>query len=680
MIWNIADILRGGWKQHEYQDVILPLVVLKRLDSILADTKAKVLEKHNEYQGKINDLDPILKKTSGAAFYNISDYDFKTILGEPKHLAKNFRLYINGYSKNIQDIFEKFDFNKQLERLEGGDLLFYVIQELNKVDLHPSKVDNYQMGHVFEELLRKFSEMSNETAGEHYTPRDVISVMTELLFSPDTKDLKKPHVIKKIYDPACGTGGMLSVSKDYIFLYGQELNSITYAMAKSDMLIKGDNPDLIRGGEKDQSKASTLANDQFFGESFDYSLSNPPYGVDWKKDKEVVEREASRGHAGRFGAGLPRISDGQLLFLQHLVSKMKPEKDGGSRVAIVHNGSPLFTGDAGSGESEIRRWVLEKDLLETIVALPDQLFYNTGINTYLWFLSNRKPSERKNKVQLIDARSFFKKTRKSLGSKRHEIDSESKKKIVELYEKFEENEFSKIFKTTDFAYRQITIERPLRLKFDFSLEKIKELYFLFHIKTDKQNESELQEVIEQEKELKDSILGKPATKNKKGKEQSIQNHKIFATFIDSFKGEKYTDKNILDKTIEGRSKEIIKGKLGTVLYKSFINTVGERDEKAEICLDKDGNPEPDSELRDYENVPYEMNIKEYFDKEVKPYVPDAWINESVCDAKDGKVGIVGYEIPFTRFFYKYEAPRSLESIEVDIEKVENELLELLKQL
>ncbi len=574
MIWNIADILRGGWKQHEYQDVILPLVVLKRLDSILADTKAKVLEKNNEYKSKINDLDPILKKTAGVPFYNTSDYDFKTLLGESKHLGKNFRQYIRSYSKNIQDIFEKFDFEKQLERLEGGDLLFYVIQELNKVDLHPSQVDNYQMGHVFEELLRKFSEMSNETAGEHYTPRDVISLMTEMLFSPDLKDIKKPHVIKKIYDPACGTGGMLSVAKDYlleinkeadIFLYGQELNSVTYAMAKSDMLIKGDDPDLIRGGEKDHSKASTLANDQFFGEVFDYGLSNPPYGVDWKKDKDAVEREASRGYAGRFGAGTPRISDGQLLFLQHLISKMKPEKDGGSRIAIVHNGSPLFTGDAGSGESEIRRWILEKDLLETIVALPDQLFYNTGINTYLWFVTNRKSKERKGKVQLVDGRGFFKKTRKSLGSKRHEIDAESKKKIVELYTNFEENEFSKIFKTTDFAYRQITIDRPL----------------------------------------------------------------------------------------------IVDGK---------------------ISKDKKGNIEIDKSLRDYENVPYEMDIKEYFDKEVKSYVPDAWINESVFDHKDGKVGIVGYEIPFTRYFYKYEAPRNLEAIETDIEKVENELLVLLKQL
>lgn len=651
MIWNIADILRGGWKQHEYQDVILPLVVLKRLDSILVDTKAKVLEKHNEYKGKVNDLDPILKRTSGVEFYNISDYDFKTLLGEPALLGKNFKKYIAGYSQNIQDIFEKFEFNNQLERLEGGNLLFHIIQELNKVDLHPKAVDNYAMGHIFEELLRKFSEMSNETAGEHYTPRDVISLMAELLLEPDKTDLKRPHVIKKIYDPACGTGGMLTVAKDYIleyinkeadiYLYGQELNAVTYAMAKSDMLIKGENPDLIRGGEKDTTKASTLSNDQFFGEMFDYGISNPPYGVDWKKDKEAVEREASRGHAGRFGAGLPRISDGQLLFLEHLVSKMKPEKDGGSRIAIVHNGSPLFTGDAGSGESEIRRWLLEKDLLEAIVALPDQLFYNTGINTYLWFISNRKSKERKGKVQLIDGRMFFKKTRKSLGSKRHEIDAESKKKIFELYTKYEESEYSKIFSTTDFGYRQIQVERPLRLKFDFTPEKIQELIMVLGI-----------------------------TDNKGGMKD----------FIESFENQIITDKKVLDKLVIEKTKQYISGKLSAALMKKFINIAGVRDETAEICVDKDGKPEADSELRDHENVPWGTDVNEYFTKEVKPYVSDAWVNESVCDAKDGKVGIVGYEIPFTRYFYKYEAPRSLEAIEADIEKVENELLELLKKL
>ncbi|MCX6717155.1 MAG: class I SAM-dependent DNA methyltransferase [Candidatus Taylorbacteria bacterium] len=653
MIWNIADILRGGWKQHEYQDVILPFVVLKRLDSILADSKDKVREQYNQWHGKVKDLDPILKKASGHAFFNVSPYNFHKLTEDPKNIAKNFNKYLSDYSANIQDIIEKFDFETQLERLEGGNLLYLIIQELNKVDLHPSKVDNHQMGQIFEELLRKFSEMSNETAGEHYTPRDVIKLMVEILLSPDEKELKRPHIIKKIYDPACGTGGMLTVAKDYIrdnindkadiFLYGQELNSVTYAMAKSDMLIKGENPDFIKGGEKDQSKASTLSNDQFFGEVYDYGLSNPPYGVDWKKDKDAVENEASRGYAGRFGAGLPRISDGQLLFLQHLVSKMKPEKDGGSRLAIVHNGSPLFTGDAGSGESEIRRWILEKDLLETIVALPDQLFYNTGINTYLWFLTNRKSKERKGKVQLVDARSFFEKMRKSLGSKRHSIDEKSNKKIFELYSKFEENEFSKIFKTTEFAYRQVTIERPLRMNYQVSDERIVKL------KEDK-NFLKLSE-----KEQK-GILGLFA---------SFPNKNLFKS------GESFL------KVFEPHFKSL---KLKSTTQKLILNALSERDENANICLDSNGKPESDSELRDYENIPLGTSIYDYFEKEVKPYVSDAWINDTVRDHKDNQIGVVGYEIPFTRFFYKYEAPRSLEVIETDIEKVENELLGLLKQL
>lgn len=689
-IWSIADILRGGWKQHEYQDVILPLMVLKRLDSILANSKGAVLSKYNEYKGKVNDLDPILKRTSGVEFYNTSGYDFNSLLGDSKHITKNFKQYLSGYSKNIQDIFEKFNFDNQLKRLEGGDLLFLIIQKINSVDLHPSQVDNHTMGQVFEELLRKFSEMSNETAGEHYTPRDVISTLVECLLAPDTKELKKPHVIKKIYDPACGTGGMLTVAKEFItqnindnaeiYLYGQELNSVTYAMAKSDMLIKGENPDLIKGGEEDHSKASTLSNDQFFGEVFDYGLSNPPYGVDWKKDKDAVEREASRGYAGRFGAGTPRISDGQLLFLQHLVSKMKPEADGGSRLAIVHNGSPLFTGDAGSGESEIRRWILEKDLLETIIALPDQLFYNTGINTYLWFVTNRKSKERKGKVQLIDARTFFKKTRKSLGSKRHEIDPESKKNILELYTNFTETEHSKIFNTTDFAYRQITIERPLKLKFDFNEEVIENLYQQFHIKTKEENDFDLAEITKQAQECKGTALEKSTENLVTDRIKSIENQEIFKRFIDSFTGEVYLNKKEFDKILESRSKEYISAKLGSQIYKNFIKNSSQKDELANVVTDKDGNPESDSELRDYENVPWGTDINEYFDKEVKPYVPDAWINESVRDHKDNQVGVVGYEIPFTRYFYKYEAPRSLEEIEGEIEGVENELLELLKQL
>jgi type I restriction enzyme M protein len=656
MIWSVADILRGGWKQHEYQDVILPLVVLKRLDSILADTKAKVLEQHNQYHGKLKDLDQILKHASGAAFYNTSPYDFKKLLEDPYSIAKNFKHYLNGYSENIQDIIEKFDFGKQLDRLEGGGMLFLVLQEINKVNLHPSEVDNHTMGVIFEHLLQKFSEMSNETAGEHFTPRDVIELMVEVLLNPDADLLKKPHRIFKIYDPACGTGGMLTVAKDHIqkhinpkadvYLYGQELNSVTYAMAKSDMLIKGENPDFIRGGEKNHAKASTLSNDQFFGESFDYGLSNPPYGVDWKKDKEEVEREARRGFAGRFGAGTPRISDGQLLFLQHLVSKMKPVKDGGSRIGIVHNGSPLFTGDAGSGESEIRRWVLEKDLLETIVALPDQLFYNTGINTYLWFLTNRKSDERKGKVQLIDARTFFTKRRKSLGNKRNDLvnkPADKKEGICEIYTAFEDGEYSKIFNTTDFGYRQITIERPLRLDFQVSDERLEKL----------KNEKAFEKL-------------KPAAQTALLEHLKAYPHK-----------ELYTNREQFLEVFEPYIKE---QKLGAPLKKAVLNALSARSETADICTDAHGNPESDSDLRDHENVPLGEDIKAYFDREVKPYVPDAWINESIRDHKDNEVGRVGYEIPFTRYFYQYEPPRELEEIEKDIEGVENTLLELLKKL
>jgi len=653
MIWNIADILRGGWKQHEYQDVILPLVVLRRLDSILEDTKPKVLEQYNSYRGKIKDVEPILKKAAGVEFFNSSPYTFKKLLEDPRDIVKNFKLYLNGYSSNIRDIFDKFDFNKQLSRLEGGQLFYLVIKELARIDLHPKSVDNHQMGEIFEELLRKFSEMSNETAGEHYTPRDVIKLMVEILLEPDQKELKRPHIIKKIYDPACGTGGMLTIAKDYIhekinknadiYLYGQELNSVTYAIAKSDMLIKGEDPDLIRGGEKDHQKASTLSNDQFFGDVFDYGLSNPPYGVDWKKDKEVVDREAARGYAGRFGAGTPRISDGQLLFLQHLISKMKTEKDGGSRIGIVHNGSPLFTGDAGSGESEIRRWVLEKDLLEAIVALPDQLFYNTGINTYLWFVTNRKAKERKGKVQLIDARSFGQKMRKNLGNKRHEISEEARGRVMKLYKEFKENEYSKIFKTTDFGYRQITIERPLKLNFQVSPERIEKV----------KAEGVFQRLdAEEQKAVLDLLSG---FTNKNLFTNLVKFLKIFEPYLKPYK-------------------------LSQAIKKVIIGSLSERDENAKVCKDDDGNIESDSELRDYENVPLGQDIYKYFEKEVKPYVADAWIDKSVRDHKDNEIGRIGYEIPFTRHFYKYEAPRNLKEIETDIEKIENELLALLKQL
>lgn len=669
LIWNIAELLRGSWKRHEYQDVILPLAVLKRLDSVLADSKSEVLRHYNQFQGKVS-VDPILKDITKTGFYNISAYDFLRLLDDPKHIAKNLRGYIDGFSDNVKQIIEKFDFEKQLSRLESGNLLYNIIKDFNNVDLHPDTVSNHEMGYLFEELLRKFSEQSNETAGEHYTPREVIQMMVQVLFLPDKNFLSQKHVVKTIYDPACGTGGMLTVSKEFIrehvnkeadiYLFGQELNSVTYAIAKADMLIKGEDPDRIKGGQKDPVEASTLSNDQHLELQFDYMLTNPPFGVDWKKDKEGVDTEAQRGFAGRFGAGTPRSSDGQLLFLQHMISKMRNKADGGSRIAIVFNGSPLFTGDAGSGESEIRRWILENDWLEAIIALPDQLFYNTGISTYVWILTNRKEEERKGEVQLIDARTFFKKMRKSLGNKRHEISDEDREHISKLYEEFKNTKYSKIFKTTDFAFRQITVERPLRLNFQVNDERIEQVKeqptFAGLSVSKKKGDKALLETTEGE------LMQNKIIEVLKGFDDKL--YKNREEFLDVF------DKKFKDADL----------KLPASLKKAILGGLSERDEEADICTDSKGNPESDTDLRDTENVPYGQDIYEYFEKEVKPYAPDAWIDESKKDHKDGLVGRVGYEIPVTRYFYQYEPPRALEEIETDIEKVENELLSMLKEL
>ncbi|OIP96948.1 hypothetical protein AUK40_04320 [Candidatus Wirthbacteria bacterium CG2_30_54_11] len=498
----------------------------------------------------------------------------------------------------------------------------------------------------------------------------MIKLMVEILFAPDRERLQTPHAIRTIYDCACGTGGMLTVGKEHIqktindqadiYLYGQELNPITYAVCKSDMLIKGEDADKIKGGERDHSQASTLSNDQFASEHFDYCLTNPPFGVDWKKDKDAVEKEAERGYSGRFGAGLPRISDGQYLFLQHLISKMRPESEGGSRIAIVFNGSPLFTGDAGSGESEIRRWILEHDWLEAIIALPHQLFYNTGIHTYLWFLTNRKEAKRKGKVQLIDARNYSEKMSKSLGNKRKMISDANRLTIVDIYQMFTEGEQVKVFPTTEFAYRQIMVERPLRLNFQINVERIARL-----------------------KEHK--TFADDAPSKKKGEAGIKENQEWQALRIailrelDALDDTLFTNREAFIQVLEDRFAQA-KLKIPAPLQKVILSELSERDETADICLDKHGHPEPDSELRDTENVPWGQDICRYFEKEVKPYVPDAWINESIRDHKDGQVGRVGYEIPFTRYFYTYVPPRPLESIESDIEQVENELLELLKAL
>lgn len=466
-IWNIADILRGGWKQHEYQDVILPLVVLKRLDSVLAKSKPQVLRTYGDMDGKVSDLTPFLEQAAGYKFYNTSPYDFKKLLDDSEGIYANFINYLDGYSPNVRDIIEKFDFAKQLNKLKGGKILHLIVKELDKVDLSPEAVTNHDMGYIFEELIRKFNEQSNETAGEHYTPREVIRLMVRLLLEPDATRIKGENKIIEMYDPAMGTGGMLTIGKEYIqtkinpaaevYLYGQELNPQTYAIAKSDILIKGEDANRIKGGSGEHAEDSTLSNDQFYDKQFDYVIANPPYGTDWKKDKDAVEAEAARGSAGRFPAGTPAVSDGQMLFLQHMVSKLRPAHEGGGRVAVVHNGSPLFTGAAGSGPSEIRRWVLENDYLEAIIALPTNMFYNTGIATYIWVLTNRKSAVRKGKVQLIDASNIFHKLRKNLGDKNKEMTVEDIDEVYELYEKFAPTKRSKIFDTTDFGYTQVTV-------------------------------------------------------------------------------------------------------------------------------------------------------------------------------------------------------------------------------
>ncbi len=668
-IWNIAGHLHGTFKAHEYQDVILPLTVLKRLDDALEPTKQKTLERFNELDGKVTNLN-ILYRTTGYNFYNTSPYTFRKLLEAPTQAAPNLRKYIDGFSPNVKEIFAKFEFDRVLDKLHESELLYLALKEFNKIDLHPDRVENHVIGLAFEDLIRRFAEQSNETAGEHYTPRDVVRLMTSLLFTGEEKELAKPGVIKEIYDPACGTGGMLTVSKDYIqthfnkdakiFLYGQELNATTYAVCKADMLLKGEDIDYIKGGDKEHSKASTLSNDQHHGQRFDYAISNPPFGVSWEKDKTAVENESERGFSGRFGAGIPRISDAQFLFMQHVISKLKTKEEGGGEAAVVFNGSPLFTGDAGGGESEIRRWILEKDLLDAIVALPEKLFFNTGISTYIWIFSTKKSADRKGKVALIDARTIRTQMRKNLGEKRYEITDENAQEVLAHYAKNKDSENVKIFNTADFAYRQITIQRPLRLRFDITDEAIARL-----------------------KDHKDFLNDVPSKKSgERGDAENKAWQELRAAIYEILEGMRGKVLTSRAKFIEKLESELKKQELKITkkTLKTVWQQIGERDEGAEICLAADGSKEADNDLKDFERVPWGMDVNVYFKKEVEPYASDAWIDEDVRDEEDNEVGIVGYEIPFTRFFYKYEEPRKVEDIETDIKATETEVEKFLKDL
>ncbi|WP_197460996.1 type I restriction-modification system subunit M [Ferroacidibacillus organovorans] len=569
-IWSVADLLRGDYKQSDYGKVILPFTVLRRMDCVLEATKSAVLTEYTKKQAEGVNPDPYLVRESGQKFYNTSPLDMKKLMGDPDHIRENLYSYIQTFSPAVRDIFENFEFHTQIERLHKSGLLYQVTEKFAQIDLHPENVDNHQMGLVFEELIRKFAEISNETAGEHFTPREVIRMMVHLLFIEDDEVLSKPGVVRTIYDPAAGTGGMLSVAGEYLVehnpqarltVFGQELNSESYAICKADMLIKGQDVTNIAYG-------NTLSDDGHPNKHFDYMLSNPPFGVEWKKvEKEVRKEHEQQGYNGRFGPGLPRVSDGSMLFLLHLIAKMRPANEGGSRFGIVLNGSPLFTGSAGSGESEIRRYVLENDLLEAIVGLPTDMFYNTGISTYVWIVSNRKPEQRRGKVQLIDASEFWQKMRKSLGSKRKELAEDHIAEITQLFGDFAEahkdgKPISRIFRNSDFGYRTITIERPLR---------------------DEQD---------------NIVLGQ------KGK----------------FKGKQ----------------------------------------------------QPDSSLRDTENVPLNEDVEDYFKREVLPHVPDAWIDHDKTK--------VGYEIPFNRHFYVFQPPRSLEEIDADLMAVTERIQSMLEGL
>lgn len=660
-IWTVADLIRDDFKRGKYQDVILPLTVLRRIDCVLEPTKEKVLGNYLKYEDKLKDLDPVLRKASGFAFYNTSKYNFERLLDDPNNIARNLNAYINGFSENMREVIEKFDFRNTISKLNDANLLYLVIQRFTEIDLHPDKVDNHEMGTIFEELIRRFNEALDENPGEHFTPREVVHLMVKLLLAMENDALIIPEKVIKVADPACGTGGMLTIAKEEmlainprlnVYLYGQEVNPETFAVCKSDLYMKsadGRDAEHIAFG-------STLSHDAHLNEGFDYQLANPPYGKEWKKDQAAVEAEAAKPN-GRFSAGTPRISDGQLLFLQHMLSHMAAPEKGGGRVAIVMNGSPLFTGDAGSGESEIRRWILENDWLEAIVALPEQLFYNTGIATYIWVLSNHKSSERKNKVQLIDATSFWKPMRKSLGDKRREMSPENLQAIVDLYQACQAGPFSKIFQTTDFGYRKITVERPLRLNFQASPERLERL---------KEQSAFLNLAVSKKKDKKE--------KEKEEKEGSQFQVEVLNT-LGQLPGRLFKDRALFESELNK-----LEISLPAPVRKAVLAALSERDESAEICKDKNDDPEPDPELRDTENVPLSEPVQAFFEREVLPHVPDAWIQSNVRDDKDGQVGKVGYEINFNRYFYEYQPPRDLEVIEAEIKTLEKEIMEMLREV
>jgi type I restriction enzyme M protein len=674
LIWKLAELLRHDYQQREYADVILPLVVLRRLDQFMAPKRTAVRKAYKAYVGKLENLDSVLISAAGGSLiYNYSEFDWNRLLDASSDLPQNLIHYFNGYSPEVQDIIEKFDFRRQISRLHAAHLLYPIFKEFENVDFHPSKIEPHDMGYIFEDLIRRFNEQDNQTAGEHFTPREVIELMVDLLLSENPEAFLGPDKIVEIFDPACGTGGMLSEGqkgvmkygqdKEKVYLFGQEINPTSFAVAKADLLLKDEDPRKLAFG-------NSFSEDGHARKHFRLMLSNPPFGVEWKKVEYIIRNEyEAKGHDGRFGAGLPRITDGSLLFLQHMLAK-RMEDETGSRIAIIFNGSPLFTGDAGSGESEIRRWILENDWLEGIIALPDQMFYNTGINTYILIVSNRKSERRKGKVQLINATDFWELMPKSLGSKRHRINNEQHKKIVELYKAMQPSEYCIIFDNADFGYRRIRVDRPMRVNFCATPERI--------------------ELIKEQAAFKTLIESKKKDPNKQNEEikagEALQKAILMA--LSRLPSELLKDPRRYQALFDQALQPL---KLKEPLRKVILSALTERDETAEPVPGKKTPFEPDTELRDYENVPmqyapsiYDKNVplKEdvfaYFKREVLPYVGDAWIDETYCDEHDEKIGVVGYEINFNRYFYKYTPPPHPAELDKQIAKLEDDIAKLLK--
>ena len=634
-IWAVADLLRGDYRPHDYGQVILPLTVLRRMDCALESTKAAVLDAVKGLTPEAAEV--VLSTITELPFYNTSALDFQKLLADPNHIAGGLRSYISKFSADARAAFDAFKFDDQVDYLDRQELLYLLVQKFATIDLHPDAVPNTEMGSIFEELIRRFSEQSNETAGEHFTPREVVRLMVDLLLTDDAETLTEGSIVKTILDPACGTGGMLSVASERLrelnpdatlVPFGEEVNPEAWAICSSDMMMKATTGRVVLG--------NSFSQDGFQGERFDYFLCNPPYGVEWRKVERSVRDEATKlGFNGRFGAGLPRINDGSLLFLQHMVAKWKRVEEGGSRMAIIFNGSPLFSGGPGSGESEIRRWVIENDWLEAIIGLPDQLFYNTGIGTYIWILTNRKRSERIGKVQLINATGFFTKRRKSLGNKRNDISEEQIGEIVRLHGEHKEGELSKIFDNEDFGYREVTVERPLRIRYEATAAGLERF-----------------------------LAAKPVLALMAGDDEM---RTPLAAAFRAAGADATTDIKAAEKAIAATLSPL--DGAGPKLAKEMLKALTLRDNGAPVVTGKTG-PEPDPELRDTEDVPLKNDVGAYFEREVLPFAQDAWIDESRNK--------IGYEIPFARHFYEYVPPRPLEEIDAEIRQLEDEIQDLVR--